>query len=66
MRKVASSDGFKDYNEIELAGHAKGGCMLCILLFEKWRPQYITEGRNPRYLHLRALSKDGTAIRGAT
>jgi hypothetical protein len=59
MRKVASDDGLKHYNAIELAGHAKSGCMLC----EKLRPQYIKEGQN---LHLSALSKNGTAIRSAT
>lgn len=62
MRKVASDDGLKHYNAIELAGHAKSGCMLCILLCEKLRPQCIKEGRN---LHLSALSKNGTAIRSA-
>lgn len=63
MRKVASDDGLKHYNAIELAGQAKCGCMLCILVCEKLRPQYGKEGRN---LHLSALSKNGTAIRSAT
>ena len=66
MQKVVSDDGLKHYNEIELAGHAKCGCMLCNLLCEKLRPEYIRNGQNPRYVYLSALSKNGTAIRSVT
>jgi hypothetical protein len=66
MRRMASNDGLKHHNAIELAGHAKGGCMLCILLCEKLRPQFLKEGPQPKYVLLSALSKNGTAIRSAT